>query len=231
MLYTNDYFYNARLGGSRDELITPSFDLRYTSNINISFDYSYATNTLDDSEIIEEIKVYASRNCGQTWLLRKTISADQIVTAGFAGSTDFKPTLNSQWETASFIYNATSADDKTMFKFEFVATDLSNNLYLDNINVEGTLSLTSDLISNMDLNVFPNPSNGEEIQVSYNGQDEDVTFTLRDAQGKVVATQLIGSTNAVVTQKLNNTANLPASMYFLEIQTGDYTTTKKVVVL
>ena len=54
---------------------------------------------------------------------------------------------------------------------------------------------------------------------------------MRDAQGKVIATQLIASTNSVVTQKLNKTANLPAAMYFLEIQTGDYTTTKKVVVL
>jgi len=231
LLYTDDYFYNDRLGGNKDELVTPSFDLRYTSGITFSFDYSYATNTLNESEINEEIKVYSSKNCGVTWILRKTITPTQIVTAGFAGSTDFKPTQNSQWANGSFVYNATSQDDKTMFKFVFIATDLSSNLYLDNINIQGTLSLTSDLISNMDLNVFPNPSNGEEIQVSYNGQDEDVTFKLRDAQGKVIATQLIASTNGVVTQKLNKTANLPAAMYFLEIQTGDYTTTKKVVVL
>ncbi len=230
--FTDDFFYNGRLGLQKDELITPSFDLRYTTGVTFKFKYSYATNATQAPDETAILKVYSSKNCGVTWQARKTIPASQIINAGFAGNIDFKPSQNSQWTEVSFTYNANSSDDKTIFKFEFEASDKSSNLYIDDIMVEGTLSLTSDQITLMDLNVFPNPTNNvSAINVSYKGQDEAVTFTLRNAQGQIISTETVEATNANVTKTLKDTDKLSAACYFLEIKTGDYTTVRKVVVL
>lgn len=244
-LFNDDYFYNDRLGGSVDELITPSFDLRYTSGVTMSFNFAYATNATQVSQIEEKLKIYVSTDCGASWVTRP-ISVDglliggsqsagltgaNIVTAGYAGYSDFTPTTNGEWKTGSVSINSGAQYDKAIFKFEFTASDLSSNLYIDNINVNGTLGLTSDEISNLNLNIFPNPSNGKEINISYTANDKPVTFTLRDTQGKVISSEVIKETNTIVNRKLSHTNNLPSSCYFLEIQTGEYKTTKKVVVL
>jgi len=232
VLFSSDFFYNQRLGLSVDELITPSFDLRYTTGVQVSFKYSYATNSTTAADITESLRVMSSRDCGATWSTRTTIPASQIVNAGFAGSVDFIPTSNSQWTERTFTYIPTSADDKTIFKFVFEASDLSTNLFIDDFNVTGTLGLTSDIISMMDLNVYPNPTTaGQAITVAYTGQDKEVTFTLRNAQGKLIATETFAPTNASVEHTLNNTENLSSACYFLEVRTGESTTTKKVVVL
>ncbi|MDX2360110.1 MAG: M43 family zinc metalloprotease [Crocinitomicaceae bacterium] len=238
----DDYFYNQRLGHTLDELVTPSFDLRNTSNITVTFDYAYATNATQTINLEEKLIIYYSRDCGKTWT-PKTVTANgspqpggldgsDLVTGGFAGNLDYTPVSSAEWRTASFTYSSTSADDHTRFKFAFEASDFASNLFIDNINVNGTLSLTSDEIALLDLNVYPNPTSaGSAINVSYTAQEEPVTFTLRDAQGKVVAEETITKTNAMVNQVLNGSENLRSACYFLEVAIGDHKTTRKVVVL
>ena len=228
---TDDYFYNMRLGGSVDNLITPAIDLRNTTGITVTFKYSYATNATLSADITEELKVYSSKNCGETWTTRKTLTGATLVTAGYAGNGDFNPTNNSMWETASFTLTTTAADLHTRFKFEFTASDLSSNLYIDDINIEGVLGINDDVINNMDLMIYPNPTNGEAINVSYLAQDEATIFILRDIQGKIISQQTINETNIQVNKSLENTEDLPAAYYFLEVKTGDHSITKKVVVL
>ena len=229
---TNDYFYYNRLGLSTDELITPSFDLRYTTGITVSFKYAYASNATQISDISEVLRVLASRDCGENWTTRLTISGANLVTGGYAGYEDYAPSSNAEYVTASFNYTSTAQDNQTRFKFEFVASDLSSNLYIDDIMVTGTLSLVSEEIADMNLNVYPNPTvNGNAINVSYLAQDNPVTFTLRDTQGKIIATERLTQTNTEVNHALSGTENLPAAYYFLEVQSGDFKTTRKVAVL
>ncbi len=231
-LFTNDYFYYDRLGLSKDELLTPSFDLRYTTNVTVKFKYSYATNATTSQQLTETLKVYSSKDCGETWQLRKTILPSQIVTGGFAGSSDYVPTTNAQWTEVSFPYNTSSSDDKVMFKIVFEASDYSSNLYVDDFFVDGTLSLTNEVISMMDLNVYPNPvANGTGINISYMGQNTDVTFTVRNAQGKVVTTETVKATNTQVTRELTGTNNLASGCYFVEVNVNGNRTVRKVVVL
>jgi 5-hydroxyisourate hydrolase-like protein (transthyretin family) len=81
------------------------------------------------------------------------------------------------------------------------------------------------------LNIYPNPSSGEAININYVAQNEATEFVLRDMNGKLIASQVITATNTEVSTQLNNTQNLPAGCYLLKVQTGDYATTKKIVVL
>ena len=239
--FTADAFYNNRLGGSVDALITPSMDLRTTSGVTVLFKYSYATNATVTSDITEELRVYTSNNCGETWtpkpitidgsLVGSTIKEDDLVTAGYASNSDFVPSTNSMWKEGSFTYNTSASDRMFRIKFEFTASDLSSNLYIDDINVFGTLGVQDQPIIDLQLVVFPNPSNGEAITVNYVAQDEPTEFILRNTQGKIITQQVISGTNTQVSQQLDNTENLPAACYFLEVKTGDYSTIQKVVVI
>jgi PKD repeat protein len=239
--FTNAYFYNNRLGSSKDALITPSIDLRNTSAITVSFKFAYATNATVSSDIEEKLKVYVSNDCGASWsprvlsvdgtLTGSSITGNTIVTAGFASNADFKPTTNSMWKEGSFTYLSSSNDRLTRFKFEFEASDFASNLYIDNIVVNGALGVESQEISDLQLNIYPNPSSGEAININYVAQNEATEFVLRDMNGKLIASQVITATNTEVSTQLNNTQNLPAGCYLLKVQTGDYATTKKIVVL
>ena len=51
------------------------------------------------------------------------------------------------------------------------------------------------------------------------------------SQEKVISNETLTKTNTEVNHTLKNTENLPAACYFLEVQSGDYTTTRKVVVM
>lgn len=229
--FTADGFYYDRLGGSVDKLITPAFDLRNTSNVTVGFWYSYATNASQAGDIDEVLKVYSSRACGDNAVARKTITGSQLVTGGYAGNTDYAPANNNMWAYSEFTYTTTSQDNRTRFIFEFTASDLASNLYIDNININGTLSLTADEIKDLELTVFPNPTKGEAINVRYTAQNAPVEFILRDLTGKVISTEVVNTTNATVTHQIEGSHDLPSAPYFLEVRSGDWSTTKKIVVL
>lgn len=229
--YTADGFYYNRLGGSVDNLITPSMNLSTTTSANVSFKYSYATNATTAADITESLKVYASKDCGDTWTLRRTITGAALVTGGFASGSDYAPANNNQWTELSFAYATSPTDKTTRLKFEFTASDLSSNLYIDDINITGVLGVENTVIDYMNLTVYPNPSSGEAITVDFIGQDQETEFILRDVQGKIITSQVIEATNGQVNKTLDNTAGLPAACYFLEVKVGDHSTTKKVVVM
>ena len=230
--FTNESFYNKRLGGSKDAIITPSFDLSNTTNIKFSFKYAYATNGAIASDIVEEVNIWVSKDCGTTWLSKKTIPKSSLLTAGFAGSLDFNPTNSNQWKTYEMNYGSSSVDKYTRFKIEFVASDVSNNFFVDDINIEGVLGLIPNEINDLELSVYPNPiSSQQSINVSYLAGENPVEMILRDVQGQVIYSEKVDKVNTQVHHTLEIGKPLSASCYFLEIKTGEYSTIKKVVVL
>lgn len=237
--FTEDSYYYPRLGGSVDYLITPSFDLRYTTGVNFSFDYSYASNAVTEDAITEYIQVHSSRDCGETWIpvQGSTLSKVQgaaLLSAGFAGNNDFAPTNDTQWATKTLTYTANSTDSKTRFRISFVASDLSSNLYIDNINITGTgaAGIENDFGFAHDLVIAPNPVvSGENLKIEYTAQDEPVTFILRNLQGEELLTTVRNETNQLVSFDLEIGSQLPAAYYFLEVKSATSTTVKKIVVV
>lgn len=223
-------YYNT-LGGTVDALITPSFNLTKTTGTTVSFKYAFATNGQQESALTEKLIVYASRDCGATWTARKTITGTELLTGGYVGYIDYKPLNNSQWKTATFSYLSSPLDVNTRFKFEFTASDFSNNLYIDDIFVNGTLGLT-DLGQAIELNVFPNPTTaGEAIHINYVAQDDAVEFILRDLQGKEIKRVVRNEKNQAVSFTLTENEKLSSSCYFLEVKAGEASTTKKIVII
>lgn len=234
--YTEDYFYYNRLNGAVDALITPSFDLRYTTGVTFSYDYSYASNANSVEAITESIKVYTSKNCGATWqsLSAGGVTGAPLLSGGFAGGLDYAPSNDNQWATKTMTISSGFIAAKTLFKIEFNASNLSSNLYLDNFNISGngTAGLDNDFDFVNELNISPNPvQSGSSLNIAYTAKDEPVTFILRNLQGEKILSTVRKETNQLVSFDLEIDANLASSYYFLEVQSASATTVRKIAVI
>jgi PKD repeat protein len=226
--FTEDYFYYDRLGNSKDYLTSPSYDLSTTTGVTVSFDYAYGTKGTTLADITEVLKVYSSRDCGKTWTLRKTIDQEELLTAGYVGNTDFAPTTNAQWKTASFTYATAATDVRTRFRFEYTASDFSSNFYFDNFNVSGTLGIEENGAT-ATVAISPNPvSTGTEIAVEVTATTSDMSIQLVDMNGSVVSTTNVQASNG--TQTVMIPMNVSKGCYFLNAIQGNTKTTHKVVV-
>lgn len=230
--YSDENLYYSRLGGTKDRLISPSFDLRYTSGASLSFDYAYATNATAIEDMTEELVVYFTQDCGSSiGFSQKKLTGTALLTGGNSADKDFKPTAN-QWKTVTIPINTTQLFNKTRIIFEFKASDNSNNLYIDNFNISGTVGVEENPLFTMDLNVYPNPTNANEgINIEYHANGEAIEFQLMDIQGKVLTTETNNTVNAAVTHKLSLKNQLATGVYYLKVKQGDFNITKKVVIL
>jgi endonuclease I len=71
-----------------------------------------------------------------------------------------------------------------------------------------------ETIQNMNLNVFPNPSQGN-IRVSWAGVSDQLTMDVYDISGKMVDSRKVNATNGVNIQDIQ--FNLPVGMYMLRL--------------
>ena len=242
--YEDEYYYYDRLAGTKHAIITPAINLTTTSDVTISFDYAFATNAYSDTLITDVLTVYRSRDCGETWTSIMKIggpktstnnySMNTIVTAGNSSGAEFLPQSDIVWKNITFplsINNTSNPDTKTRIKFEFVPSKYANNLFIDNININGTLQIEESPLTKMGISVYPNPVNeNSAIQVSFEANNEDVTFELVDTQGKIIAKEINTAKNTNATQTFN-TSKLNPGCYFIKASQGEFTSTFKVVVL
>lgn len=192
---------------SKDNLVSPAYDLSTSTGIMVSFDYAYGSSAVP-SAATEVLKVYSSRDCGKSWSLRKTLTDSALITASVLSTDNFIPASN-QWKNASFVYTTIAADTKTRFKFEFVASNSSNNLYIDNFVIDGVLGISDNELSGV--SIFPNPSQkGGTIAIS-GLSSSNADLTIRDIQGKLVYQKELSGSEA----ELNT--DLKAGCYLVEI--------------
>lgn len=171
-----------QINRNKDNLVSPAFDLSNTTGVTISFDYAYGSAAIPDSAM-ESLVLYYSRDCGKTWIQKKMITDTALITAFAAQNSMYVPTQN-QWKHVSLPFTVISSDTKTRFKWEFTASNFSNNLYIDNFVIDGILGIADPELSG--IAVFPNPSQ-EGGTISISGLNASKSeLTIRDIQGKLV---------------------------------------------
>lgn len=171
-----------QINRNKDNLVSPAFDLSNTTGVTVSFDYAYGSAAIPDSAM-ESLVFYYSRDCGKTWIQKKMITDTALITAFAPQNSMYVPTQN-QWKHVSLPFTVISSDTKTRFKWEFTASNFSNNLYIDNFVIDGILGIADPELSG--IGVYPNPSQeGGTISVSgLNASKSELT--IRDIQGKLV---------------------------------------------
>ena len=212
--------------GSIDELISESIDLSgvaLSDNIVFNFRHAYKRRSGSNNE---KLQFYISKDCGETWALRKNISGialgDEVLTSAYTPSSD------EEWYYDE-VTNINSDYYVSNFRFKFVFNnDGGNNIYIDNINLYPA-SMTDIVEPNKldKLTVFPNPTNGlVNIQVTgKSGVDYNITLlnTLGQVMGTVYTGQLADGLNSFE----YNTEKMAKGVYLVRIESeGNVQTVK-----
>lgn len=216
-------------GTNTDELISAPVDLSSITSatgMTLTFRYAYHKKVSTDNEYL---KVFITSNCGDNWVQRKTIGGSQL--SSLTSSSSWTPSSAADWTTVHMTNVTTEYwNDNFRYKFRFEGAN-GNNIFIDDINMYSgapsdniVLGLT-DMGDIEQLNLFPNPTEGElNLQFSLNAA-QTVTIQLQDVCGKVVQNHSI---NAAIGSNLvlMDTQNLAAGSYFVAIQAGE---TQKVL--
>jgi len=219
-----------QVAGGTDELISSPVDLTSATSVTLSFRYAYRKRVTGN---IEYLKVFLTKDCGENWVQRKTLSGNSF--SSIVAATTWAPTSQADWTTVHMT-NVTSdyLVDDFRYKFRF-ESDGGNNFYLDDINIYAG-SPSDELVAGIaedgeiaELALFPNPTDGEvNVRFAVNN-NEAAVLTVQDISGKVVKSHLVNAlagSNLVIL----DTQELAAGSYFLNIRVAGVQKTLQFIV-
>ena len=209
--------------GSIDELISNTIDLSNSAAASISFKYAFAKRNSGNSDYLQ---ILASKDCGETWFMRKNISSSIISTMPNTNS-NFTPT-GSDWKVitigANSFTNYLVSDFR--FKFKFVNGG-GNDLYIDDINVSGSLSI-NETEKLYDFSVYPNPV-VDNIIISFHSLTNltNPTFEVYDASGRMVKSKTTRNILEGENKLQLSSEMLESGWYLLRLKSDEKTVTTK----
>lgn len=131
-----NFFSYGNANGEYDYLITPALDLTTYTGLTISFDLAYAPFSFSDRD---GLIVAISVDCGNSFPTQNYVyqkEGQELATAPLnAGS--YLPSGRSDWRTETINLDQFAGLEQVKIAFIGV-NDFGNNLYLDNININGT---------------------------------------------------------------------------------------------
>lgn len=214
----------------RNQFISPNIDLSNLSNpdkVTLSFKYAYRKRSADNNK--EELSIEATKDCGETWAVRRTILSSQL--SSEIDSYSYVPTPD-EFKTVH-VTGITSQYFVSPFQFKLSFTSSGgNNFYLDDINLyEGSASDVNvvglEVLStvNLDWKIQPNPASDMSIITFQLVQAQNLPLKVIDLNGKTLfETEIQAATG-------QNEILLDVSTYstgIYQVQLGNQT--KKLVV-
>jgi PKD repeat protein len=213
--------------GYANDLIGPSIDMTKVTgpNLVLNFKVAYAKRTPASND---KLQVLISADCGRTWDLRKSISATTL-SNGIIQAGNFIPTAQ-QWTEQTIPLSSYSSVKNLFYKFAFVSNN-GNNIYLDDINVTGSVGVAEEWISKLNLNVYPNPSK-ENAVVSFDLEEkEQIAITVQDIVGRHVSIVFSGNLGAGHHQYMvSDHSKLSAGIYFINFTVGKQSLSRKLII-
>jgi len=125
--------YNIDVGGARDAMWTPKYNLSAVSTCTLTFDVAYARYNATYSD---SMACLVSTDCGQTWTQVWMQGGTTLATAPDVTATAFVPTA-AQWKTETVNLNAYAGQATFMVAFQNRGR-WGQMLYVDNINIAGS---------------------------------------------------------------------------------------------
>lgn len=225
----------------KDVFITPAFDLDYvaTGTGKLEFKLTGATRATDPSDITDSLQVLYSINCGNTWAAfpgsgtgAGRYSKANLCNAG-SWQAEYTPTTTTQWVQKSINLPAAALAPNVRFKFEYYSGDFSNDIFIDDFNISGTVGIEDNSPgAQADLMVFPNPASSE-VSVTYRlPASKNIKLEIYDAVGNLVY-DLVNKKQAAGGYTVTfNTATIANGIYYVKLM-GDNVNlkTEKIVVI
>lgn len=214
--------------GDKDELISTTYDLSGATDITMTFRYAFARNNADNDDIL---RVYVSKDCGESWSMRKQLRGATSLPTVPDQTSAFTPSNDTQWMLATVDnISLNYAVPDLRFKF-FFESNGGNNLWLDDINLNGIgvgfeeLSLTED-----ELLVVPNPAeDGAELRFDLSKADR-TRITVLNALGQEVSVLADGPLAAGAHRIAVPASALSSGVYLVRMQQGSATQVARFMV-
>jgi len=232
--------YNGNNAGSYDEFITPAYDLTALptdGSLIMKFKLAYAgkinpgTILTSADTAFDELKMYVSKDCGETWMEKFTGSGLPLASAN-ATENSFAPVSQAEWkEIMRPLPFSFFNENHVMFKFVFHANG-GNNLYIDDINITCTTAgFEENMMEALNFSVQPNPLT-DVSTITFNMEvPATVSITLYDMLGNemknLVNEKLDAGPHKV---ELNKTSAGSPGIYFIKASFDDNNIVKKIAV-
>ena len=214
-----------------DELVTPSCNLDLVSGASVSFKYAYATQSTDLEGIADVFEVFISNDCGQSWssLPRLSLQGLDLVTAGSV-SIPFFPSSSLDWREETFTIPNTYLSEGFRMKFSFRAGEYPNNLFIDDINMSGTVGMQEQDADFFGAALYPNPAD-EFVVLNYIDRGaEKLSVSLTDLSGRVMKTWEPKATAPGAQRITIDTHELANGAYLVTLQSNRHSRTLKLMV-
>ncbi len=169
--------------GLKDQLISPAINTSSGTDLNLFFDYAFAARQNDNED---ELEVYVSRDCGETWIRRRFYNGGRLRTAPNT-TANFVPNA-SQWATETINFNAYIGSDPILIKFVF-QNGGGGNFYIDNIRFGEGQDVSIQEFEAADMALYPNPSDGRLNVKLSDLLDRQLELRISDLSGKTVYQQ------------------------------------------
>ncbi|WP_148041231.1 M43 family zinc metalloprotease [Rufibacter immobilis] len=200
------------VNGQVDELVLPPLDLSSRTSPKLTFQLAYAL--ISEQGFSDTLEVWVSTNCGETYqrLYQKYDKALTTATPYFTED-EFVPTA-AQWRLETIDLSAYASAKTALIKFRHV-TDFENNLYLDDVKVDGTPLGAAEELAQQAVKVTPNPTTGVVVITSREaavssiqvctalGQILQEEIVTRQAKGQPLELTLQGRASGLYIIKLN----------------------------
>lgn len=218
-------------GGHIDMFETPFYNLSNTTSASLSYYYSYAKKAAAQKDTF---KVQYSLDCGGTWtnilgvpsLNTMATNTGGTLTAAYVPASDKWALTTIQPTLLSALNNKPSVKFRFWFKSD-VSTGSSNNIYIDQINLSGTVGI-NELENAIGLNLYPNPTSSSS-QLEFNLQaDQKATIKVYDMVGRMMEQANVSGSNIIYT--INQNGKLSSGVYMVTLEVNNQTITKKLII-
>lgn len=208
-----------------DELVSPSIDMSAASTVTLSFKLHYAATSFTPNT--DRLAVQVSNDCGKTWfqLYNKTGNSLKTVTTNISSSYTPAPGGN-EWRTENIFIDDSYLGANWYFKFVFTNNGGGNNIFIDDININGisTIGIKEKNINSNFVQLMPNPAN-ESVTLEFKN-DQPRTLAVYNQLGQLQNTyQLTKKEEKLSTQNYIN------GVYYFSIQEKGFSPVYKKVVI
>jgi hypothetical protein len=190
---------------------SPAYNLSGMSAVQLSFSYAYAQQAQTN---IDQLKVYASNDCGSNWTIIYSKSGAQLSTAGVPITQVFMPGAG-DWKNEVADLQVVAGSNQVYLKFEFTpdVNGPGNNMFIDDINISN-VSGVREYTSMQDVLVFPNPFAG-----SFKVRSASLVSSVKvyDVCGREVLSKTAIPANEVDL----DAGSLTKGIYFVEARSGN----------
>jgi PKD repeat protein len=214
--------------GAKDALVSGPIDLSGVDaddEIIFNFKYAYKRRVASTEEWI---RFYISKDCGQTWALRKNIKGEDL--GPLVSGSAYTPAGQEDWMQVD-ITNilADYFVENFRFKIEF-ENDNGNNIFIDDINLyPASMTALEDLDNNFGLVVYPNPV-ADETTIQLNGvEGENYSIAVYNTLGEQIATVYSGELTGGINLITWSTNDLAKGVYVLKIESQSTVQTVKLI--